>query len=73
MSTPLGRDGRPLVSTVMAAYSLGLPSPAAFRGWASRRGITPATYRPTGNAGHPQAWWDLADIADAVRPNGSAA
>ncbi|MFP3987097.1 hypothetical protein U9R90_06245 [Streptomyces sp. E11-3] len=72
MSTPVGRDGRPLVPTAMAAYSLGT-TPAGFRSWAKRRGITPATYRATGNAGHPQAWWDLADIADVVRTKGNAA
>ncbi|MFI1293896.1 RhuM family protein [Streptomyces sp. NPDC020792] len=37
-----GRDGRPLVTTAMAAYSLGM-EPASFRSWARRHGVTAAS------------------------------
>lgn len=65
--TQLGRDGRPLVTTVQAAYSLG-QQPKQFRGWARRRGVTPAGSRPNPNRGQALALWDLADIAQALRP-----
>lgn len=71
MSTPLGRDGRLLVDTAMAAYSLGM-QPGSFRKWAVRHGITPAEYRPTGKRGQAAAWWDLADVGDAVRGKDAA-
>jgi hypothetical protein len=61
-----GRDGRPLVTTTQAAYSLGM-QPKQFRDWARRRRITPAGSRPNPNRGQALALWDLADIADAVR------
>jgi hypothetical protein len=64
--TALGRDGRPLVDTRQAAYSLGM-KPPAFREWARRRGLRAAGQRPTGGPGRPPALWDLADIADALR------
>ncbi|WP_137991251.1 hypothetical protein [Streptomyces vilmorinianum] len=66
MITKLGRDGRPLVTTAMAAYSLGV-KPASFRSWARRHGITAASYRrPSGVTGQATALWDLADIAEVV-------
>lgn len=65
MNTPLGQDGRPLVTTDMAAYSMGL-SPKRFRDWARRRGVTPAGSRPNPNRGQALALWDLADIAGAI-------
>ncbi|GHA01401.1 hypothetical protein ACFOOM_12185 [Streptomyces echinoruber] len=61
-----GRDGRPLVTTTQAAYSLGM-EPKQFRDWARRRCITPAGSRPNPSRGQALALWDLADIADAVR------
>lgn len=66
-----GRDGRPLIDTVMAAYSLGM-KPAAFRKWAMRNNVRPVTYRAIGNPGQPPALWDLADIAEAVRAKAAA-
>lgn len=65
-STPTGRDGRPLVTTTQAAYSLGMTA-AQFRSWARRRSIAPAGSRPNPSRGQALALWDLADIADAVR------
>ncbi|MCX3059558.1 hypothetical protein [Streptomyces beihaiensis] len=65
-TTRTGRDGRPLVLTTQAAYSLGM-SPKQFRDWARRRTLTPAGFRPNPNRGQALALWDLADIADAVR------
>ncbi|MFF0139682.1 hypothetical protein ACFYRN_24915 [Streptomyces sp. NPDC005227] len=65
MNTPLGSDGRPLVTTDMAAYSMGL-SPKRFRDWARRRGVTPAGSRPNPNRGQALALWDLADISGAI-------
>ncbi|MFF2094849.1 hypothetical protein [Streptomyces sp. NPDC058202] len=65
MNTPLGQDGRPLVTTDMAAYSMGL-SPKRFRDWARRRGVTPAGSRPNPNRGQALALWDLADITAVV-------
>lgn len=62
-----GRDGRPLVTTVQAAYSLGM-QPKQFRGWARRHSVEPADFRPNPNRGQALALWDLADIADALRP-----
>ncbi|MFG2678299.1 hypothetical protein [Streptomyces sp. NPDC048392] len=65
-ATQTGRDGRPLVPTELAAYSLGI-KPGAFRSWARRRGVVPAAYgRPAGRRGQASAFWDLADIAAAV-------
>ncbi|MFJ2477102.1 hypothetical protein ACIOWI_29710 [Streptomyces sp. NPDC087659] len=69
MSTPLGRDGRPLVTTPMAAYSLGL-KPASFRSWARRHGVTAATYeREPGTTGQAPALWDLTDLTIALSSN----
>ncbi|WP_329214820.1 hypothetical protein OG352_05255 [Streptomyces sp. NBC_01485] len=67
MSTPVGRDGRPLVTTAQAAYSLGM-QPGQFRDWARRRALAPADSRPNPVRGQALALWDLADIAEAVRP-----
>ncbi|MFI5973524.1 hypothetical protein [Streptomyces sp. NPDC051452] len=67
MSTSrVGRDGRALVTTTQAAYSLGM-DPKQFRGWARRRGIAPAGSRPNPSRGQALALWDLADINDALR------
>lgn len=65
--TQLGRDGRPLVTTAQAAYSLGM-QPKQFRDWARRRAVAPAGSRPNPARGQALALWDLADIADALRP-----
>lgn len=65
-STDTGRDGRPLVTTPQAAYSLGMDA-KGFRDWARRRALRPAGFRPNPNRGQALALWDLADIADAVR------
>lgn len=61
-----GRDGRPLVTTIQAAYSLGLTA-KQFRDWARRRALHPAGSRPNPARGQALALWDLADITDAVR------
>ncbi|MFJ6841361.1 hypothetical protein ACIQRE_01680 [Streptomyces griseoluteus] len=66
MSALTGCDGRPLVTTIEAAYSLGL-TPKQFRDWARRRALTPAATRPNPSRGQALALWDLADITDAVR------
>lgn len=66
-TTHIGRDGRPLVTTTQAAYSLGM-TPKQFRDWARRRTLAPAGSRPNPSRGQALALWDLADIADAVRP-----
>ncbi|MCQ9178481.1 hypothetical protein KMT30_05440 [Streptomyces sp. IBSBF 2953] len=66
MSTPVGRDGRPLVTTTQAAYSLGM-QPRQFRDWARRRALVSAGSRPNPVRGQALALWDLADIAEAVR------
>ncbi|MFI5793814.1 hypothetical protein [Streptomyces sp. NPDC051677] len=65
-SQKTGRDGRQLVMTPEAAYSLG-KNPQQFRAWARRRGVAPAGFRPNPVRGQPLALWDLADIGDAVR------
>ncbi|WP_416978672.1 hypothetical protein [Streptomyces sp. T028] len=66
-STPTGRDGRDLVPTESAAYSIG-KTPKQFRDWARRRELRPAAFeRPPGRRGQALALWDLADIGDAVR------
>ncbi|MEV7684481.1 hypothetical protein [Streptomyces bungoensis] len=65
-ATHTGRDGRPLVTTTQAAYSLGM-QPKQFRDWARRRTLAPAGSRPNPSRGQALALWDLADIADAVR------
>ncbi|MEV4974434.1 hypothetical protein [Streptomyces scopuliridis] len=65
MNTPIGRDGRPLVTTTQAAYSLGM-KPGQFREWARRRSITPAGRRPSGGPGPGEGLWDLAALHDAV-------
>lgn len=65
--TRTGRDGRPLVTTDMAAYSLGMTA-RQFRDWARRRGVTPAGFKPNPSRGQALALWDLADIADATKP-----
>lgn len=64
-TTRTGRDGRPLVTTTQAAYSLGL-TPKQYRDWARRRHITPADSIPNPSRGQRLALWDLADVADAV-------
>ncbi|MGW1008387.1 hypothetical protein [Streptomyces sp. NPDC002520] len=67
MSALHGRDGRPLVTTAMAAYSLGMTSAGQFREWARRRGITPADWKLNPSRGQALALWDLADVNAAVR------
>ncbi|MFI1767507.1 hypothetical protein ACH41H_36420 [Streptomyces sp. NPDC020800] len=67
-----GRDGRPLVTTTQAAYSLGM-QPKQFRDWARRRAVVPAGFRPNPNRGQALALWDLADVADALRSAAPAA
>ncbi|MFJ9114469.1 hypothetical protein ACIRJO_02855 [Streptomyces sp. NPDC102394] len=64
-TTPTGRDGRPLVTTNQAAYSLG-KTDKQFRDWARRRQLMPAGSRPNPVRGQALALWDLADIADTV-------
>ncbi|WP_435270622.1 hypothetical protein [Streptomyces sp. 1222.5] len=65
-SKQTGRDGRPLVPTELAAYSLGM-TPKQFRDWARRR-VRPASYeRPPGRRGQASAMYDLADLADVAR------
>ncbi|MGM9444464.1 hypothetical protein ACTAF0_30080 [Streptomyces murinus] len=59
-STNTGRDGRPLVTSLQATYSLGM-QPKAFRDWARRRALHPAGSRPNPNRGQALALWDLAD------------
>ncbi|MET9122999.1 hypothetical protein [Streptomyces sp. NPDC004528] len=66
MSTPLGIDGRPLVTTAMAAYSMGM-QPKQFRDWARRRRITPADFQPNPARGQALALWDLAVITASIR------
>lgn len=70
MST--GKDGRPLVTTTMAAYSLGI-KPGSFRGWAVRHAVKPTAYQPNPNGGQSIALWDLADITAALDKQHSAA
>lgn len=67
MSSPTstGRDGRPLVTTAQAAYSLSM-KPGPFREWARRRHITPAGSQPNPSRGQALALWDLADISHAL-------
>jgi len=72
VTTRTGRDGRPLVTTDMAAYSLGM-TPKQFRDWARRRAVTPASSRPNPSRGQALALWDLADIAEATHPQTSVA
>ncbi|MET9253262.1 hypothetical protein [Streptomyces sp. NPDC003717] len=60
-----GRDGRPLVTTAQAAYTLA-KSPAQFRAWARRRALAPAATTPNPSRGQALALWDLAAIADAL-------
>ncbi|MFI9585391.1 hypothetical protein ACIHCQ_26845 [Streptomyces sp. NPDC052236] len=71
MTPTHGRDGRRLVTTAQATYSLE-KKPGAFRAWATRNGVTPSGHRPNGGPGQPVALWDLADIADALRRRLSA-
>ncbi|MET9158275.1 hypothetical protein ABZX56_11155 [Streptomyces parvulus] len=66
MNTRTGRDGRPLVTTAQAAYTLA-KSPAQFRAWARRRALTPAATMPNPSRGQALALWDLADITDALQ------
>ncbi|MFD4258223.1 hypothetical protein ACFWR9_11480 [Streptomyces sp. NPDC058534] len=66
-TTRTGRDGRPLVTTAQAAYSLGM-RPAQYRSWARRRTIAPVGSMPNPSRGQALALWDLADIADALNP-----
>ncbi|WP_406177356.1 hypothetical protein [Streptomyces sp. NBC_00996] len=61
MTAQTGRGGRPLVTTTMAAYSLGM-KPDSFRTWARRRQITAAAYhREPDSTGQAAALWDLTD------------
>lgn len=69
---PTGSDGRALVTTVQAAYSLGW-TPGRFRTWAYRRHLTPASYRTNPSRGQRIALWDLADITHALGVKGRAA
>jgi hypothetical protein len=71
-TTRTGRDGRPLVTTTMAAYSLGM-QPASFRGWAVRNGVRSVRSLPNPKGGQPTALWDLADITAALDKTGNPA
>lgn len=64
-TTRTGRDGRPLITTAQAAYSLGM-RPAQFRSWARRRSLTPAGSTPNPARGQALALWDMADITTAA-------
>ncbi|MEU3899751.1 hypothetical protein [Streptomyces sp. NPDC045251] len=64
-TTRTGRDGRPLITTAQAAYSLAM-TPAQFRSWARRRALTPAGSMPNPSRGQALALWDLADITTAA-------
>ncbi|MEU2234977.1 hypothetical protein [Streptomyces vietnamensis] len=44
MIKEFGKDGHLLVTTAMAAYSLGM-KPDSFRSWARRHGMTATDYR----------------------------
>ena len=69
---PTGRDGRLLVTTAMAAYSLGM-KPASFRSWARRHNVKAATYhRQPGATGQAPAMWDLADLTSSMHTNNAA-
>ncbi|MFG2639898.1 hypothetical protein ACGFYP_02800 [Streptomyces sp. NPDC048370] len=53
MIKEFGKDGHPLVTTAMAAYSLGM-KPDSFRSWARRHGMTAADYpRAVESTGRP--------------------
>ncbi|MGP4085478.1 hypothetical protein [Streptomyces sp. KR55] len=71
-TTRTGRDGRPLVTTAQAAYSLGM-KPGQFRAWASRHSVRPADHQANPKQGQALALWDLADLADALNPKQPAA
>ncbi|WP_406168904.1 hypothetical protein [Streptomyces sp. NBC_00996] len=72
ITSSTGRDGRALVTTTMAAYSLGM-KPASFRSWARRHGVTAADYQRTpGSTGQAGALWDLADLTSAMRTSKAA-
>lgn len=64
MTAPTGRDGRPLITTGMAAYWLEM-KPASFRGWATRHGVRPVMYRPNPNGGQQLALWDVSVLGEA--------
>lgn len=66
MHVRTGRDGRPLVTTVQAAYSLGM-RPAQFRSWARRCTLAPTGSIPNPSRGQALALWDLADITTALQ------
>ncbi|MEU8906981.1 hypothetical protein [Streptomyces mirabilis] len=66
----MGRDGRPLVTTAMAAYSMGM-QPKQFRDWARRRGLSPAGSRPNPSRGQALALWDLAAISTTIQNQGA--
>jgi hypothetical protein len=71
-TTSTGRDGRSLVTTAMAAYSLGM-KPASFRTWARRHHIKATDYQRTpGSTGQAPALWDLADLTRAMHPGKAA-
>lgn len=72
MTAPTGRDGRLLVDTEMAAYSLGIKT-SSFRGWAARHQVKAAGARPNRRGGQPVALWDLADIAAALDNSSASA
>lgn len=65
-TTRIGRDGRPLVTTTQAAYSLAM-TPKQYRDWARRRNLTPAGSMPNPSRGQALALWDLADITAALQ------
>lgn len=71
MTPAHGSDGRPLVTTAMAAYSLG-KTPGQFRAWASRHQLKPTDHQPNGRRGQPEALWDLALIAHHLRKQHAA-
>ncbi|MEU6323349.1 hypothetical protein [Streptomyces sp. NPDC047009] len=73
MTTRTGRDGRPLVTTTQAGYSLGTKTNGQFREWARRRGISPAAWQPNSARGQALALWDLCDISEAMRSGMPAA
>ncbi|MFI5801051.1 hypothetical protein [Streptomyces sp. NPDC051677] len=65
-SKKTGRDGRQLVPTELAAYSLGM-TPKKFRDWARRRELHPVAFeRPPGRRGQATAFYDLADLFDVT-------
>ena len=71
-TTHTGRDGRLLVTTAMAAYSLGMKA-SSFRSWARRHNVKATTYhREPGSTGQATAMWDLADLTSSIHTNNAA-